>query len=206
MAKHNRVVLAIGDSNGEPPHGWPVYLEEVVNADVFINNSQAGRCLCFDNPDERSNALANVVWYMDEAVTHAGEGVDDVVVMLGTNDCKCCFEGRVGEIEGHLRQLVGKIRKHDNGGKWSPRVVIVSPPPYGKDENLLAKYRGGAERAKALSEVYKRLADELHTRFADGHAALEPVWDRVSSDGVHMNVEGQKLLAQTIAAAMVTSG
>jgi lysophospholipase L1-like esterase len=198
MAKHKRVVLAIGDSNGAATDGWPVWLKQVVAADVFINNSQSGRTLGFDNPDERKNGLANIARYMDEAVTEAGEGVDDVVVLLGTNDCKACFDKRLGEVEGNLRKLIERIRKHDNGGKWSPRVVIVSPPPYGRDEDMLEKYKGGAARVKTLNAVYKKVCEEMHAKFADGYAALEPVWDEVSPDGVHMTAEGQKLLAETI--------
>jgi len=131
------------DSNGAAADGWPVWLRQVVAADVFINNSQSGRTLGFDNPDERSNGLANITRYMDEAVTQAGEGVDDVVAMLGTNDCKACFDKRLGEVEGNLRKMIELIRKHDNGGKWSPRVLVVSPPPYGRDEDMLEKYKEG---------------------------------------------------------------
>src|SRR5204862_409161 len=136
MAKHRRVVLAIGDSNGEAADGWPVWLRQLLAADVFINNSQSGRTLGLDNPDERKNGLANITVYMDQAVTEAGEGVDDVVMMLGTNDCKLCFEERLGEVEGNLRKMIERIRKHDNGGKWSPRITVVAPPPYGPDEKL----------------------------------------------------------------------
>ncbi|HSV27142.1 MAG TPA: GDSL-type esterase/lipase family protein [Sedimentisphaerales bacterium] len=199
MAKHRRIVLTIGDSNGAAADGWPVWLRGMVRADVFMNNSESGRTLGFDNPDAGKNGLANVGKYMDAAILEAGEGLDDVVVMLGTNDCKACFAERQGEIEANLRKMVELIRKHDNGGKWSPRVTIVAPPPYGLDEKMLEKYRGGAARAKALSRVYRQVAQEMHTRFVDGHAVLEPVWDEVSVDGVHMGQGGQRRLAEAAA-------
>ena len=202
MGKHRRVILVIGDSNGAAADGWPVWLRQVVAADVFINNSESGRTLGFDNPERRKNGLANVDGYMDAAMKEAGEGVDDVVVVLGTNDCKACFDKRLGEVEGNLRKMVERIRKHDNGGKWSPRVVLVAPPPYGVDEKMLEKYHGGARRAKELSRVYKRVSEEMHTRFVDGHAVLEGVWERVSEDGVHMNAEGQRRLGEAIGRVM----
>jgi lysophospholipase L1-like esterase len=198
MAKHKRIVLAIGDSNGAAAGGWPERLKELIKADVFINNSRGGRTLGFDNPGNEFNGLANIDSCMDAAVREAGEGVDDVVVMLGTNDCKACFDKQLDQVEGNLRKMIEKIRKHNNGGKWSPRVTIVAPPPYGPDEKMLEKYKGGSARAKLLSEVYKRVCAELFARFVDGHAVLEPVWDTVSADGVHINAEGQKILAAAI--------
>jgi lysophospholipase L1-like esterase len=198
MAKHKRIVLAIGDSNGAAAGGWPQRLKELVKADLFINNSSGGRTLGFDNPGRESNALANIDGYMDQAIKEAGEGVDDVVVMLGTNDCKACFDKQLGEVEGNLCKMIERIRKHDNGGKWSPRVTIVAPPPYGLDEKMLEKYKGAAPRAKLLSEVYNKVCAELFARFVDGHAVLEPLWEKVSADGVHISGEGQKMLASAI--------
>ena len=202
MAKHGRIVLAIGDSNGAAADGWPVWLRQVIAADAFINNSQSGRTLGFDNPDEQTNGLANIDHYMGEAIKEAGKGVDDVVVMLGTNDCKACFDNRLGEVEANLRKMVDKIRKHDNKGKWSPRVVIVTPPPYGPDGRLLEKYHGAEARARRLAGVYRLVAKDLHCKLVDAHGLLEHVWERVSADGVHMNEEGQKRLGRAIAEVM----
>lgn len=192
-------MLTIGDSNGAAADGWPVWLRQLVNVDVFINNSQSGRTLGFDNPNSDSNGLANIDKYINEAIQQAGEGMDDVIVMLGTNDCKDCFDGRFGEIEGNLRKLIEKIRKHDNAGKWSPRITVVAPPPYGPDEKMLEKYQGGARRARLLREIYEKVCRELYVRFVDGYGLLEGDWDEISPDGVHMNTIGQKRLAEVIA-------
>jgi lysophospholipase L1-like esterase len=198
MSKHGRIVLTIGDSNGAAADGWPVWLRQLIAADVFINNAQGGRTLGFDNPDVQHNGLANIDHYIDEATAQAGKGVDDVVVLLGTNDCKACFDKRLGEVEANLRMMVEKIRKHDNAGKWSPRVVIVTPLPYGRDERLLEKYHGAEARARRLASVYRLVAKDLHCKLVDAHGLLEHVWERVSPDGVHMNEEGQKMLAKAI--------
>jgi lysophospholipase L1-like esterase len=197
--KHRRVVLVIGDSNGAAADGWPALLKGLIAADVFINNSESGRTLGFNNPEEDRNCLVNLDSYLDAAVEEAGEGLDDVVLLLGTNDCKACFDIRQAEVEGHLRAAIEKIRKHNNGGKWSPRVMVVSPPPYGKDEVMQPKYHGGAARARHVAHLYHHVAMDVHTKFVDAHALLEPIWDDVSPDGVHMDAEAQKIIARAIA-------
>ena len=79
-----------------------------------------------------------------------------------------------------------------------PRIIIASPPPYGADEILLEKYKGGSERVRFLTIEFERVAKKTGVEFVDIHTPLEPVFNILSHDGVHLSEEGQIIIAKLI--------
>ncbi len=54
------------------------------------------------------------------------------------------------------------------------------------------------ERMDILKQEFEKVAQKMNAEFVDVHAALEPSFDVLSHDGVHLSEEGQKIIAQKI--------
>lgn len=193
----SKTILAIGDSNGAMDNGWVDQLRLLRNADRVINTCISGNTIGFDNNGQaKLNTLKNIETYLRQA-----EGpLDAVVVMLGTNDCKAEFDGRFNEISENLDQLIEKIKGEvrRNPGLGTPKICIVSPPPYGADAGLAAKYQGGAARVEKLSEQFGKIAAKKGVPYLDTYSQLKPVFSYLTQDGVHLLPAGQVLLASIL--------
>lgn len=195
-----RVILAIGDSNGASEEGWVHQLQQLRPRDTIINKSVSGNTIGFDNLDQEGlNTLKNIDRYLEEAMQAAGgRAIDDILIALGTNDSKAVFDERSGEVPANLQQLIRHIRAHPLGGQRPPHITIVTPPPYGPDSLLQAKYVGGDARVQALVPLFKDVADAEGCRFVDIYHPLKPRFRELSPDGVHLVAEGQRLIAERI--------
>jgi hypothetical protein len=92
---------------------------------------------------------------MNEAYEQMGD-LDDIIIMLGTNDCKAVFKDSIRMVPDNFRKLLIMIRNHPVYMKFKPRIHVVSPPPAGRDEILIEKYHGGAQRIARLQPQFKR--------------------------------------------------
>lgn len=194
-------ILAIGDSNGAHPRGWVHQLQQIRFPDLIINKSISGNTVGFNNlGSARKNTLRNINTYMKTTINAAG-GLDAVVILLGTNDSKAVFEGRSDEVVSHYETLIQRIRGWFQKGQ-APEILIVSPPPYGPDRILKAKYKGGAGRVARLTKKFKDLATRTNCRFVNIHDPLKPVFPVLSKDGVHLSEEGQRIIAKYINQAL----
>jgi hypothetical protein len=68
----------------------------------------------------------------------------------------------------------------------------------GPDEMLEEKYKGGMERVTKLNEQLLRIAKEEKVYFINTCQILYPVFKNLTSDGVHLNADGQKIIALII--------
>ena len=123
--------------------------------------------------------------------------LDKIIILLGTNDCKAVFKDRQKEVIENYRQLLGKIQSYYQG-KVMPQIVMVSPPPYGPDEQLAEKYEGAGKRVKQLKTAFQQLAEEEGHAFLDIQSPLDAVFEYISPDGVHLTEEGQMIIARII--------
>jgi lysophospholipase L1-like esterase len=190
-------ILALGDSNGAAEHGWVNQVKKLRPNDLIVNTSVSGNTIGFDNLNStRLNTLEMLDSYLQKGIEDAGR-IDYVVILLGTNDCKAVFDDRLKEIPKNLEKLITAIQK---SGKFIavPEIMVVSPPPYGPDEVLLEKYKGGAKRVSFLTAEFKKVAQKMNVEFIDIHTPLQPVFDAISPDGVHLSEEGQKIIAKMI--------
>jgi lysophospholipase L1-like esterase len=192
------MILTIGDSNGALPEGWVTQLRKLRANDTIFNISVSGNTIGFDNNGRRSlNTLANIVSYLDKAYTRLGK-IDIILLMIGTNDCKAVFRDSSSLVAGNMRKILESIRSASKLHKGSPYVFIVSPPPYGPDELIGEKYAGGLARVTKLNEELAEVAAGKGAGFIDTFHILLPVFKSLSQDGVHLNADGQMIIARII--------
>ncbi|MCC5930131.1 MAG: prolyl oligopeptidase family serine peptidase [Cyclobacteriaceae bacterium] len=196
-----KTILAIGDSNGANPGGWVDQLQSLQFNNHFINTSVSGNTIGFDNLGQASkNTLKNVNKILQEH--DAGKNrIDQILILLGTNDCKAEFHKRQKEVSENYRRLLQEIKKY-YGGQHTPELVVISPPPYGQDHQLADKYHGAAERVKKLNAAFKKLAAQETLKYIDIQTPLWPLLDTLSEDGVHFNAEGYRLIGYLIHQAL----
>lgn len=191
----SRTILAIGDSNGALEYGWANQLKEMRPSDRIVNTCISGNTIGFDNQDRKElNTLKNV----DKIFQSTEEKPDAVVVMLGTNDCKAIFAGQLKEVPGNLDQLIKQLReKTTENGKLTP-IFIVSPPPFGSDETLTEKYKGGDKRIDYLVAEFRKVAERNKCFYVDTHSKIKLIYKHLTKDGIHLLSEGQYIVASII--------
>ncbi len=190
-------ILLIGDSNGALDYGWANQLKKIMPDDDIVNTSISGNTIGFDNGGyPHLNTLKMVDSYLEKGIAEM-QIIDYVVIILGTNDCKAAFDSRLKEVPGNLEKLIQKIQKSDILPKV-PEIIVVTPPPYGDDEFLKEKYKGGAERVRYLKTAYKEIAQKTGVEYLDIQTSLEPELMTLSKDGVHFIEKGQAIIAKLI--------
>ncbi len=127
--------------------------------------------------------------------------LDVVVVMLGTNDLKSCFDRTPDEIamalDGYLDDIAANVA--DRHGR-APAALLVSPIWI---DDTAASYEEmtsdsfdshGVQRSRELGEAIQRVARDHGVLYADAaHVA------RAGGDGLHLTLESHAPLAELIA-------
>ncbi len=195
-----RFILTIGDSNGNDTNGWPVALRAQLKDDTILNISEGGRTIGFDNcGNPEWNVLKNIETYLKRGLQHSHQKpIDEVIILLGTNDSKACFEDRKDEVTPNLIRLITKIRSFYNSGGPPPHISIVTPPPYGPDSMVPKKALGGDYRVRLLVSQFLDAALQYHCAYVNIYHLIKPVFDSVVVDHVHLNPKGQGIVAQAI--------
>ena len=193
-----RDVLVLGDSNGAAADGWVVQLARLLPGLRIYNTSIPGNTVGFDNLGRRRlNTLRNVGARLAAARDSLGD-VGAVVVALGTNDAKAVFAERQREVVAKVDTLLGVLL-----AEVDDRVVLVAPPPYGPDGDLLPKYHGGAARVARLAVALDSVALARGLPLADVHEAFASDFADLTRDGVHLTSAGQLRAALYVAEALL---
>jgi lysophospholipase L1-like esterase len=191
-------ILTIGDSNGAMPEGWVTQLKKVRLNDTIFNISISGNTIGFYNNGRKSlNTLANIDDYMDKAYARLGK-IDIIIMMIGTNDCKSVFKDSLSVVPGNMKKLIDEIELAARMHKGKPLIFIVSPPPFGTDELVGEKYAGGLDRVTQLNDKLAEIAKDEKIQFIDTFHILLPVFNTLTADGVHLNPDGQMMIARII--------
>ena len=194
----SKKILAIGDSNGAFDYGWVDQLARLRFDDWIYNTAISGNTIGFDNNNNKKlNTLRNVDSYMSDASAQLNS-LDAIIIMLGTNDCKAVFTDNLERVPENLHTLIEKIKSHAIYKRYQPTIFVVSPPPYGPDEMLIAKYRNGGKRIATLIPQFKMIAEREQCNYVDNFERLKGVFEYFTTDGIHLNPEGQKLMATII--------
>ena len=138
-----RTVVTIGDSNGASITGWVNQLKSIRTQDSIFNYSISGNTIGFDNlGHEKLNTLKNITTHLEDAAGRSMTGrIDDIVILLGTNDCKKIFADSSDKVVQNLERLIQLIKEQKSIIASEPEFYIVSPPPFGEDTILLEKYK-----------------------------------------------------------------
>ena len=191
-------ILTLGDSNGALPFGWVYQLKQIRTNDTIFNISISGNTIGFNNNGRSSlNSLSNIGSHMDKAYARLGK-IDRIIIMLGTNDCKSVYRDSLPVVPGNMRSMITEIKKIARLHKNKPVIYIVSPPPFGPDELVGEKYAGGMDRVSLLNEQLKLIAKEESAIFINTCQILAPVLQQLTPDGVHLNADGQRMIALII--------
>jgi lysophospholipase L1-like esterase len=196
----DRFALLIGDSHGASPTGWASQLMQK-RADIsFVNTCVSGNTIGFDNLNsERLNTLENIGRYVQLALDSSRtDRIDDVVILLGTNDCKAVFAQRQEEVPVHLTALIDSVRMLTAGQQTPPVIYIVSPPPYGPDDLLPEKYSGAGARLMRLIPAFMEVALTKDCAFVDVYNPLLPHMAEYTTDGVHLTVRASRQIADAV--------
>ncbi|MBN2314477.1 MAG: hypothetical protein JXM79_11145 [Sedimentisphaerales bacterium] len=195
---NGKKILAVGDSNGAFSYGWVRQLAHLRFDDWIYNTAISGNTIGFDNNNnEKLNTLRNIDSYISDASTQLS-GLDAIIIMLGSNDCKAVFTDQLERVPENLRSLIDKIKSNAIYQEYQPTIFIVSPPPYGPDEMLIEKYCHGGERIATLVPQFKDIAERKQCIYVDNYERLKGIFEYVTPDGTHLTPEGQKLMATII--------
>jgi lysophospholipase L1-like esterase len=125
-------------------------------------------------------------------------GINKILIMLGTNDCKAVFADSLKRVPQNMKSLLQMIKTHPVYRKYQPEIYVISPPPVAVDAKPAEKYKGGRKRITWLVKQLQIVAEEEECHFVDTYSSLSPVWDNVSADGIHLNSNGHKIVADIV--------
>lgn len=138
--------------------------------------AMASREQLFENGDSRA-AIDHI-----RGVMSAHWPLDDLIVMLGTNDLAWPSLGEPRKIAVGVGATINAgLLAHDWIGGRAPRVTVVSPAPLGPASKTLGVPDEAIERSRQLAPALRALALERGWSFLDAAAIGE--LDTV--DGVH---------------------
>jgi lysophospholipase L1-like esterase len=119
---------------------------------------------------------------------------DVIVIIFGTNDSKTISYAHVADFEDDFHYLLDGLRA---GGR-QPRILIGLPTP------VLRKLKSIDEvRLEPIRERLRSLARAGNLQMIDLPAAFKGHEERLEKDGVHPDVEGMKLIAESVQKAII---
>lgn len=141
------------------------------------------------------------------AATVAHMPLDLVVLMLGSNDLKTHFGRDAARIAQGAAKLVDIVQRSGDmfGSGWivypAPAVLLVCPPPPEKLAAVAEWLSGGSERADALPELYRQVAEAAGVPFFDAGTAV--TCDGV--DGIHFTPGAHRRFGRAMAGQVLAS-
>ena len=205
-------VVCFGDSNTygyDPVTGdrfpenvrWTGLLQGLLGDGYkVIEEGLNGRTTVFEDPND--DWKKGVDYIKGILCTH--RPVDYLVIMLGSNDMKNIFNASPDAIASGLNEIVQKAEKVMNLKQgYVPKILIVSPPEITTDV-LTGPFSGSfneaaIDKSKRLAEFYKKVADKHGSMFLDAKLCIKPS----KEDGLHLDPEGHKGLAEAIAKTLI---
>lgn len=206
-------VVCFGDSNtyGHDPATmerhpdtvrWPCLLQGLLGDEFkIIEEGLNGRTTVFDDPnDDWKNGVDYIKGIL---CTH--RPVDYLVIMLGTNDMKNVYNASLEEIAEGLKEIIKRsesVMELKQG--YVPKILIVSPPEI-IPEILTGPFNdsfdeSSIEKSKHIALHYKKVADRFGCDFIDSKLYIKPS----VVDGLHLDAEGHKGLAEIVAKAILS--
>jgi lysophospholipase L1-like esterase len=210
---HMKTILCFGDSNtwGYDPasitatharrHGiqqrWTgVLARELGTSYRVIEEGQNGRTTIHDDP---FNAARNGRDYLP-ACLESHKPIDLVVLMLGTNDLKSCFNLPPGEIAGGAAILARMILSSEAGpDNKAPGLLLICPPKLGAMPHLPdleAKFPHGIQRSEQFPRCYSAVAAAIGCAYLDSQEIVQTSLE----DGLHLDISQHAKLGLAIAA------
>jgi len=181
---------------------WPeVMSDELGETYQVINSSMPGRtCATDDTMPEGLGSAANGLTHLPVAIG-SNMPLDQVVIMLGTNDFKEPYGLTVSDIAQHTLSLAEEVCSNNGvATTYSPaRVLIVAPPPLGavlEEDWVRAVFSDNSiEKSKALAATLGPLAATPGYEFFDAGG----VTDTDGVDGIHLTEANHAAIGRAVA-------
>lgn len=158
---------------------------------VVVEEGLSGRTTNIDDPiDPRLNGAT----YLPSCLA-SHLPVDLVVVMVGTNDTKACFNRDASAIAVGVSRLISQIAGSAGGVGTSypaPQVIVVAPPPLGLITNpwLAEIFKDAEAKMRQLPRLLSAVAQFHGAHFFDAGSVIQ----NVGVDGIHLTVENNHSL------------
>ncbi len=196
-------ILCFGDSNTYgyvPALGerfdentrWTGRLKKLLLTDGYelIEGGVNGRTTVFDDdvsPDRNGSKMLG-------GILKENYPIDIAVVMLGTNDCKIKFGADAETITQGLEVIVSQIKLFDSRTR-----ILLMCPAYVEEGVKSGRFAENFDdesilKSRRLRDNYRELARKLGCEY---FAACDIV-KCDASDGIHLNAESHKLLAEAV--------
>jgi len=199
-ALDKRNILVIGDSNGAGK-GWVYQFQELRGGGPLVNTSIGGNTFGFNGMGQlRRNTLENLTAYLRKGYAEMGS-IDEILISLGTNDCKAEYAERRAEPSKHLKTLLARTKAFfAERGQEVPRIVLITPPAAGGDEAVSGQFQGVKNCLQGLSDQIRSIAAAEGLCVVDFQQKPGDALLKFSQDGIHFNEQGYKLLAEAVVA------
>lgn len=203
-------ILCYGDSNtwgakplvklgGANRYSYDVRWTTVMQRDLgegyyVVAEGLGGRTTTFDDPimGDHKNGKRFLFTCLESHTP-----LDLVIIMLGTNDLKACYNLSpwvIANAAGSLVNIVNNPSKPLYGGK--PKTLLVAPPPLEKLDVLAGAYEGGTEKSLHLAEHFKTVAENCGSDYLDAGQIVTSS----DVDGVHFTEDQLRPLGLAMAA------
>lgn len=199
-------ILCYGDSNTwgyDPATGlrfdrntrWTGVLQDKLGRDYhIIEEGLCGRTTVWQEPFKEYRCGKSYLIPCLE--TH--KPIDLVILMLGTNDLKSCFNLSPVDIAMGAGRLIEIIEDSKCGINFdSPEILLVIPPPLTAESDSmdLSSFKGGLEKSQELGKYYRMVAKEHNCHLFDSSEVIESS----NIDGVHIEAHGHESLGRRLA-------
>ncbi|MEM9836627.1 MAG: SGNH/GDSL hydrolase family protein [Bacteroidota bacterium] len=194
-----RKILVIGDSNGAAAKGWVFQFQQIRKGGPLVNTAVGGNTIGFDGMQQsRLNTLNQLVVYLRQGYAEMG-AVEEVIIALGTNDCKYEYRDATANRHKNYRDLLNEIKQFfTERGQALPRIVLLSPPPVGPNDQVSDEFRDAAVCVAEMAEFIGGIAAKEGYCYAN--LLVEPGESLLanSTDGVHFDALGYEKIARKL--------
>ncbi|MDO5131934.1 MAG: SGNH/GDSL hydrolase family protein [Eubacteriales bacterium] len=210
-----RTILCYGDSNtfGYMPltgaryrmnERWTGLLQAKLGEEYrVIEEGCSGRTTVRDDPKE---PWKNGLSYL-KACLHTHKPLDLVILMLGSNDLKICFQAsprEIAEDAGTLIRIIQEFLLEKQGS--APQIILVSPPALGEEIRKSPFYGGddgfdeeSLAKSKEFPGYYRRISDRYGCAFVDAARFVRAS----AEDQLHLTAEGHAVLSEVLCDAVL---
>ncbi len=198
-----KTVLCYGDSNtyGYKPDGTGRYPESIRWTGILkeklkekqsevIEEGLVGGTTVFEDSFRPGRKGIELLYPLLES--HAP--VDELILMLGTNDCKTHYKASAKVIGLGIERVIKEARRFNE----NLEILLLSPIHLGanvwKDGFDPEFNEESVEVSKQLKEVYREIAEKYRCKFFAASDVAEPS----EIDEEHLNEAGHKALAEAV--------
>ena len=176
---------------------WTKLLQQKLGEDYLVlEEGLSGRTTVFNDP--LHECMSGLDYITPCLMSH--EPVDLLIIMLGTNDTKDRFYASAACIGIGMARLVKKAMCTECWGSKKPNILVVCPPPMGKEmpNGIFGDTMGDlcVEKSEQLAKYYKEQCELIGCHFADAGAMG---CEFNSIDYMHLTRKGHATLAEKLA-------